>query len=118
MKQPRQRDEKHLQFLRSLPCLVCQNNISTEAAHIRMSDASVGKFNPGVGAKPSDMYAVPLCGDCHREQHAVGNERRYWEGKGIDPIEIAKQLYAVSGDHEAGCRIVMNARPINIMAAK
>lgn len=115
MKQPRQRDETHLRYLRTLDCCVCHNNISTEATHIRMSDASIGKVNPGVGAKPSDKYAVPLCGECHRKQHAMGDERKFWASVRIDPIAVAKQLYAVSGNYEQGCRVVNNAQA-NIMA--
>ena len=116
---PRIHDEKHLAFIRTLPCLVNGNNIETQAAHIRYSDARAGKFNPGVGAKPDDKWTVPLSNDEHRRQHAMG-ERRYWESVGIDPIEIARRLYAVSDDYEQGCKIVACARRStveNILAA-
>lgn len=116
MRQPRIKDEKHLAFIRTLPCLVTGNEIETEACHIRYSDAKAGKFNPGVGAKPDDRWTVPLSSTLHREQHSMG-EKRFWESYGIDPIEIAKQLYAVSGDHEQGCKIIAKARPVNILAA-
>lgn len=109
MRKPRVHDEKHLRFIRTLPCVVSGNNIETEAAHIRYSDAAAGKFNPGVGAKPDDKWTVPLSSDEHRRQHSMG-ERWYWEGVGIDPIEVAKHLYAVSGDYEAGCKIVAMAK--------
>jgi len=106
-KQPRQHNKVHLAFIRDLPCLICKDNISTEAAHIRYSDAAYDKANPG-SHKPDDKHTVPLCGDCHRDQHRMG-ERDYWNLLGIDPLLIARQLYAVSGDHEEGCRIVEKA---------
>jgi len=108
-RRPRIHDKHHLEFIRELPCLVCGNNIETQAAHIRLSDASVGKVNPGVGAKPDDCWTVPLCGECHDNQHRMGDEAMFWKIVGIDPLLIARHLYAVSGDHEAGCKIVEKA---------
>lgn len=108
-RQPRVHNERHLDFIRSLPCVVSKNNIETQAAHIRFTDARIGKFNAGVGAKPDDRWTVPLSNDKHAEQHEIGDERRFWEQYNIDPIEIAQQLYAVSGDYEQGYEIVMNA---------
>ena len=117
-KQPRMRDEKHLKFIRSLPCLVCQNNISTQACHIRMTDARFGKVNPGIAAKPDDKYTLPMCDVHHSAQHKAGNERTFWEGIGLDPIPLALELYAVSGDYEKGCEIIARAgQPVNILAA-
>lgn len=101
---PRQHNEKHLAFIRTLPCLLCNNNIETEACHVRMADRSIAKPN-GFGAKPDDRFTVPLCGTHHREQHQHG-ENAWWTGKGTDPIKAALALYSVSGDFEAGCRIV------------
>ena len=118
-RQPRTHDEKHLAFIRSLPCIVSKDNTSTEAAHIRFSDLRVAKRNAGVGAKPDDFFVVPLSSTEHRKQHSM-NELVYWQKVGIDPILYALALYAISGDYERGCEIVFNAGladPINIMAA-
>lgn len=118
-RQPRIHDEKHLAFIRTLPCIVTKNNISTEAAHIRYSDLRVAKRKVGVAEKPDDCWVLPLCGDEHRKQHAM-NEREYWQRLGIDPILYALALYAVTGDYERGCQIVFAASetPIsNIMSA-
>ena len=106
IKRPRQHDEAHLQFLRGLPCLVCEDNTSTEAAHIRMSDARAAKKNPGVGQKPHDFWCVPLCSRCHREQHEVGEEALFWDRAMIDPLFVALALYVNSGDQEAGETII------------
>jgi hypothetical protein len=105
----RQHSEKHLNFIRSLPCCVCLNNIETEAAHIRFSDASVCKANAGVSAKPHDYWTVPLCNSHHTLQHNIGNERKFWASQGIDPIKLALRLYSVSGDQALGERVVANA---------
>lgn len=124
---PRIHNEFHLSFIRGLPCILTGDNTSTEAAHIRFSDLRADKYNAGVGAKPDDFFVVPLSGEMHRRQHAMGNERKFWAIYGIDPIFYALALYAISGDHERGCRIVGYARPseetirgsllANIMAA-
>lgn len=109
----RQRDEKHLAFIRILPCLVSGSNFNVEAAHIRYSDAKWKKFNPGFGQKPHDFWTVPLSAEMHRlgrlAQHQ-GNEREFWERHGIDPLPIAQALYAISGDYEAGLKIIREAR--------
>lgn len=102
---PRQHDEKHLSFIRSLPCLVCFDNTSTEAAHVRMSDLRAAKVNPGVGAKPDDCWTVPLCSQCHREQHEMG-EAKYWDAQMIDPIFIAMALHLHTENHEA-CEVII-----------
>lgn len=109
----RQRDAKHLAFIRTLPCLVSGSNFNVEAAHIRYSDAAWKKFNPGVGQKPHDYWTVPLSAEEHRlgrlAQHN-GNEREFWERHGIDPLPIARALYDVTGDYEAGLKIIREAR--------
>lgn len=117
LKDPRQHDPAHLDYIRTLPCVCCMNCIETEAAHIRYSDARAGKVNAGVGAKPHDRWTVPLCGKHHREQHAAGNERKWWEGIGIDPIYLAMSLYSVSGDQDRGLKIIYAWQPKNYLAA-
>ena len=104
-RQPRERDEAHLQFIRQCPCLVCLNNIETEAAHVRFSDARAAKDNPGVGQKPDDGWTVPLCSSHHREQHSMG-EVKFWDQKMIDPLFVAMALYLNSGDLEAAETII------------
>jgi hypothetical protein len=107
IKRPRIKNEKHLAFVRSLPCLVCGDNTTTEAAHIRSGELAIGKRPTGMGEKPSDCWVIPLCGEHHREQHAM-YERAFWFAKGIDPFRAAAFLYCVSGDFEAGETIISN----------
>ncbi len=101
---PRQHDDAHLRAIRELPCVVC-GDISTEAAHIRYSELRMGKRSTGRGEKPHDLWTIPLCGNCHRKQHAYGREREWWQHIGKDPLPIALALY-VAPDHETRMQIV------------
>ncbi len=97
--------KKHLDFIRGLPCLICGDNTSTQAAHVRYSDARTGKVNPGIGKKPNDRYTVPLCGECHTLQHS-GSERAFWKELNIDVLIVAGCLYCCSGNQEMAERII------------
>ena len=101
----RQHSEPHLQFVRSLPCIVCGDDTSTEAAHIRYPDLLADKRPTGMGEKSDDCWALPLCGAHHRQQHEM-SEREFWKTVSIDPIRAALALFRVHGDNEAGQRIV------------
>jgi hypothetical protein len=98
---------KHLEFIRALPCVTCgirpTQCFASEAAHVRIGT------DGGVALKPSDRYAVPLCRVCHDTQHAHG-ELTFWAHFGIDPLNVALRLWTISGDIEAGERIVFRAR--------
>lgn len=79
------RDSKHLKFIRTLPCCKCRANQPSEAAHIRIGT------DGGTGKKPSDKYTVPLCHNCHHEQHQIG-ERSFWGD--VDKAKaLAESLY-------------------------
>lgn len=76
------KSQRHLRHVRSHACVNCDASAPIEAAHVRIgSDA-------GMGRKPSDYYAVPLCKECHFTQHGCG-ERTFWEGKPVDAIIAA-----------------------------
>ncbi len=106
-REPRKEDPKHLACLRQLPCACCLSNIETEAAHIRFGCLEVGKPQTGMQTKPDDMYAVPLCGSCHRAQHAAGDEESWWKNSvDRDPIRLALRLYAATGDVDTAERII------------
>ena len=90
-REPRVKDERHLNYIRSLPCCIC-GGIDTEAAHIRVGSVNHGKRPTGMQEKSSDRWAVPLCNRHHREQHDAGNELKWWAEKGIDPFMLAMTL--------------------------
>jgi hypothetical protein len=108
IKQPRQHSEKHLRYIRGLPCVVCGNPTSTEAAHIRFSSIQFNKRQVGIGEKPDDRWTVPLCGEHHRTQHQE-NERAFWAAHRINPLSVADELWSATGDHERGEQIVLRA---------
>lgn len=96
---PRVEDGRHLEFIRSLPCVCCGNDIETQAAHLRSVKREYGKDWTGGARKPSDMWTLPVCGRCHSEQHE-GNEEAFWRERGINPFVLALSLFAASGNHE------------------
>ncbi len=109
-RQPRIKLPKHLAFVRQLPCLVCQNDIETEAAHIRHGDPRIGKPMTGIAQKPDDFFVVPLCGEHHRSQHKFGDEQKWWGIMKRDAIAVALSIYAVTGDLGRAEYIVREAR--------
>jgi hypothetical protein len=64
----------------------------------------------------TDYYLVPLCGPatvwqdcCHSRKHYIG-AARFWSELGIDPVDLAFQLWRVSSDVTAGRRAVIAAQ--------
>jgi hypothetical protein len=103
-KVPRVEDPKHLIFIRKLPCLITMH-FPVDACHIRYGDQAHGKRETGMQEKPSDCWTVPMCREKHAEQHA-GSERAFWERYGIDPLEVARELFRHTGDEQAGFDII------------
>ncbi len=107
-RQPRVEDKKHLDFIRSLPCIICSDNTTVEAAHVRFGWRPVAKRDVGKAEKPDDKWTLPLCGKHHREQHE-GSEQAFWYQWNIDPILMCLALIDATGDHEKAEEIVRNA---------
>ena len=82
----RVRDKEHLRYVASQPCLLCSATPS-DAHHVRFAQPRA------MGRKVGDEFTVPLCRAHHRELHHSGNEAAWWHDMGIDPIEIAGQLW-------------------------
>lgn len=98
------RASAHLAFVRSLPCLACGASAPSQAAHVRSSG------DGGVGTKPADKFSLPLCPRCHLDdQHRIG-ELAFYGRLGIDPVDTALRLWTVSGNAEAGERLIFRAR--------
>lgn len=108
--EPKGGDPAYLAEVRQLPCLKCGMEPS-EAAHVRFAFAAFGKAS-GMGKKPCDADAAPLCAGCHRldrdAQHSRG-ERMFWAELGINPLLVAQRLYAQRGDPVAMRAIVLVA---------
>jgi len=82
----RVRDAAHLQFVASLPCLVCGRTPS-QAHHLRFAQPR------SMGSKVSDEWTVPLCLLHHRALHDVGSEEKWWAEQGIDARSEAQRLW-------------------------
>lgn len=112
-RRPRETNNSHLAFLRTLPCCCCPADPCKEAAHIRFASFIHDKPETGIGRKPDDRDAVPLCRTCHQDgpqaQHKVG-ERVFWDRHHIDPVKLARALYALTGQDQAARKLVALAR--------
>jgi hypothetical protein len=110
-RRPRVLDDKHLAWLRTLPCQLDGHVPNVEAAHIRYEDPRFGKRFTGLGEKPSDKFALPLSADRHRlakdAQHRDA-ERAFWRRVGIDPCAVAAALFMHSGDDDVA-HIILSA---------
>jgi hypothetical protein len=99
---------RHQAFIRALPCVSCGKPAPSECAQVRM--------HAGLGIPASDRYLVPLCGpatvwqDCCHSRKLYRGAACFWSELGIDPLDLAAQLWRVSGDVTAGLRAVMRAR--------
>ena len=82
----RVRDKEHLRHVAAQPCLLCSAR-PAEAHHVRFAQPRA------LGRKVSDEFTVPLCRKHHRDVHHSGNEAAWWHDMGIDPIDIALQLW-------------------------
>jgi hypothetical protein len=82
----RERDRHHLKFVTTQPCLICARTPS-DAHHVKFAEQRA------LGRKVSDRFTVPLCRLHHRELHRRGNERVWWQGYGIVPLDVAAGLW-------------------------
>jgi len=83
----RWRSQAHLSHVRSHACVACDCDVRTmiEAAHVRIGSGT------GMGQKPDDWRAVPLCKVCHAQQHEIG-ERTFWDRLALDPETVIVEL--------------------------
>ena len=105
VKSPREKSPNYLKWIRGLPCCVCSNNTSTEAAHIRFGEPRAAKRPTGIGEKSDDRWALPLCSHGHREQHSMG-ERVFWRLQNVDPIFLSMALQLNALDTSAAEQII------------
>jgi Rad52/22 family double-strand break repair protein len=80
------RSKEHLRFVAQQPCVIC-GRTPAHAHHVRYAQSR------GLALKVSDEFTVPLCAVHHSENHATGDERRWWHERKIDPLAIAQELW-------------------------
>ncbi len=83
----RQRSNQHLRYVGRQSCLIC-GRAPSHAHHIRYAQSR------GLALKVSDEFTVPLCAIHHSENHATGDERKWWEKHGVDPLPVARNLWS------------------------
>ena len=76
------RSRSHLDFIRSLPCVIPGCKRKAEAAHIGPR---------GLSQKADYNRTVPLCAHHHREQHQLGR-RRFEAHYGVDLNAVIERL--------------------------
>lgn len=83
----RVRSKSHLVYVASKPCLICEDAPS-QAHHLTFAQAR------GLSLKASDEFTVPLCVIHHNELHRAGGEVAWWRSKGMEPLPVARALWA------------------------
>jgi hypothetical protein len=83
------RSKEHLRFVAQQPCVIC-GRTPAHAHHIRYAQPK------GIALKVSDEFAVPLCAIHHSQNHAMGDEKRWWREHKIDPLAVAYSLWCES----------------------
>lgn len=110
---------KHLEFIRSLPCLCC-GRLGAEAHHLlRVPQEYLGpkkgyenllipKYNGrGLAMKNPDAFALPLCHKCHMNLHNDGNEKAFFEYLGLsNPAKFALDIFKLSGQYEKALDLI------------
>lgn len=106
--------QKHLQFIDSLPCIVCgKTNESTHHHLLRVgreyltpTKETEGLMFPkvkskGMGTKSDDRFCLPVCYKCHSEAHMYGNDKAYFQKHEVEsPEKFALALWKLSGQYE------------------
>lgn len=94
----------HLTFVRKLECPIYPGERPIEAHHLLRADQT-----RGLGRRAADKYAIPLSRKAHQELHANGDEEVWLANLGVDGRTLAAALWRISGNIEAGLRIVNRA---------
>lgn len=95
-RQPREKNEKHLRFIRNLPCCISKRE-QCDPHHLLVPSRR------GVGMKADDRYTVPLHREIHELLHrecASKTEEEWFAAKGVDCYALALFLYHNTGDYE------------------
>src|SRR4029078_9002424 len=87
------RDNSHLRFFASQPCLICGRHPS-DPHHLRFAQPRA------LGLKVSDEFTIPLCRGHHRQLHQTGNEVAWWKQFKIDALQAARDLWVQTPPNE------------------
>lgn len=96
--------ERHLAWLRTLGCCIADSACSgpIQAHHVRWGTGG------GMGKKPANDFAVPLCAAHHAAGHQMG--WRTFEAENVIDLLAMAGLYASMSPHLLGQDRAANAR--------
>lgn len=112
--------KQHLKFIDQLSCCVCGSRRAITHHHLLRvapeflqtaegeKDFLIPKIkSKGMGTKSDDMFCVPVCQKCHAEAHSAGNDKAFFQEKGIaEPERLALGLFDRTGDFEAAADLL------------
>ena len=81
------RDKKYIEWIRLLPCIVCQYSAPSDPHHSETG---------GRGTKASDTTAIPLCHAHHNELHCTG-KKTFATKYAIDYNRVTARLNLIYG---------------------
>lgn len=94
------RDKAHLAFVAGLPCCITGRTDGVQAHHLLKTSEKC------MGRRSGDDKVIPLHHEMHTDLHRGGDETAFLRWYCIDPLDLARALYAATGDHEQGLRVV------------
>lgn len=109
---PRVKNDRHRQFIKTLPCICCLIEKGAEIQaddpmHIRALSQLHGKDETGGGRTSDDRWTLPGCRPHHNDQHhSPDGELAFWTRYGVDPFLLALALWGVTGDHHAAVLVL------------
>ena len=106
----RYRNKEHLRFVAQQACLVCGRKPS-DPHHLRFMQPRA------LGCKVSDEFVTPLCRIHHRAAHRAGDERAWWMQVGIDPVKVARELWAKTRPSDGTLQPNLRTAPAGLDAA-
>jgi hypothetical protein len=96
-----------LALIRKLPCCITGKVPGGEAHHVK-----TGTGERGMGLRSTDKWAVPMAHDPHMELERMGSRKElaWFDFHDIDPVVLAQDLWAATGDLPKMTRIVIAHR--------
>lgn len=94
----------HLAMIRRLPCCLPGCGSGGDAHHLL---GAIDGLPKGVGRKNEDRWTLPVCRAHHDAAHRAGNDEAWFAGNGVQARDLARALWANTGDEEAMRRTVL-----------
>lgn len=106
-------NNKYYKFLRTLSCAKCgatHHHEPIQVCHIRIGSCA------GIGRKPDDDRVIPMCHNCHRHSHQIG-ELSFYDDV-FKAQKLARDLYEIYHDVDKETRSQKNSSDSKLKRAK